>query len=70
MANETYIYTVNEVAKILGVNKGSVYSLIHNNLLVAIKFGTYKVPKFAVENFLHQYSGCDLSDLKNIKKIS
>lgn len=70
MNNEIYIYSVNEVAKILRVNKGSVYSLIHNGLLGAIKFGTYKVPRFEVDKFLHQYSRCDLTDLKNIQTLN
>lgn len=70
MTNDIYIYKVSEVARILGVNNGSVYSLIHKGLLGAIKFGTYKVPKFEVDNFLHKYSRCDLTDLNNIQTIN
>ena len=64
------LYTVPEVAKILGVNKGSVYSLIHKGVLTAIKFGRYKVPEFAIANFLQAYNGYDLTDLDNIQLIS
>ncbi|MBQ6998465.1 MAG: helix-turn-helix domain-containing protein [Clostridia bacterium] len=64
------LLNVNEVAEILRVNKGSVYALIHSGRLSAIKFGTYKVPAFEVENFLHKYSGCDLTDLNNIKTLN
>ena len=70
MTDNIKIYTVPEVAKILGVNKGSVYALIHSGALPAIKFGTYKVPAFEVDNFLHKYSGCDLTDLNNIKALN
>lgn len=70
MTDNIRIYTVPEVAKILGVNKGSVYSLIHKGVLSAIKFGRYRVPEFAIANFLQAYNGYDLTDLDNIKVLN
>ncbi len=70
MTDNIKIYTVPEVAKILGVNKGSVYSLIHKGVLTAIKFGRYRVPEFAIANFLQTYNGYDLTDLDNIKVLN
>lgn len=70
MTTSRLVLSVCEVAKMLKVNKGSVYALIHSGALSAIKFGTYKIPAFEVDNFLHKYSGCDLTDLNNIKSLS
>ncbi len=70
MIDNIKIYTVPEVAKILGVNKGSVYSLIHKGVLTAIKFGRYKVPEVAIANFLKDYAGYDLTDLNNIQVLN
>ena len=70
MTNQRSLYSVKEVAEMLMVNKGSIYALIHSGVLSAIKFGTYKVPAFEVDNFLHKYSGCDLTDLNNIRSLN
>ena len=70
MTTSRLVLSVCEVAKMLKVNKGAVYALIHSGALSAIKFGTYKVPAFGVDNFLHKYSGCDLTDLNNIKTLN
>ena len=70
MTNNIKTYTVNEVAEILGVNKGSVYSLIHKGVLSAFKFGRYRVPEFAISNFLQTYIGYDLTDLNNIQTLN
>ena len=61
MTTSRLVLSVCEVAKELRVNKGAVYALIHSGALSAIKFGTYKVPAFEVEKFLHKYSNCDLT---------
>ncbi len=70
MNNQRSLLTVKEVAEVLRVNKGSIYALIHSGVLNAIKFGTYKVPAFEVDNFIHNYSGCDLTNLNNITSLN
>jgi len=70
MIDNIKLYTVPEVAKIFGVNNGSVYSLIHKGVLSAIKFGRYKVPEFAIADFLKAYNGYDLTDLDNIQALN
>ncbi|WIF95163.1 helix-turn-helix domain-containing protein [Caminicella sporogenes] len=64
-----YLYTVDEIAKILKVNKNTVYDLIKKGHLIALKLGRYKITKFELIRFLKEYNGKDLSDLDNVKKI-
>jgi conserved domain protein len=68
--NNSLIYTVKEVAKLLHSSPNYVYSLIEMGYLPAIKLGSIKVRKDALENFLVVNEGNDLSDLNNVKKLS
>lgn len=63
------LYTVKEVSKILKVNVNYVYKLIYKQMLPALKLGCWKVRKEALENFLAQYEGYDLTDVDNIKRV-
>lgn len=67
--NNSCLYTVIEVSKILRIGKNKVYELIELGLLPALNLGGLKVRKEALEKFLADYEGFDLSDLKNIKKL-
>ena len=60
------LYTVKEVASILKTNVNFVYELIKRGLLPAIKLGSYKIRKDALDSFLKTYEGYDLTDVKNI----
>ena len=60
------LYTVKEVASILKTNVNFVYELIKRGLLPAMKLGSYKIRKDALDRFLEKYEGYDLTDLKNI----
>lgn len=64
--NETMIYTVKEVAKILHCSPNYVYDLIEKGHLPAIKLGSIKVLKSSIEKFLLENVGKDFSDLDNI----
>jgi excisionase family DNA binding protein len=64
-----YVYTVDEVAKILKVGKNTVYDLINKEIIVGLKLGRLKVTKFELIRFLKESSGKDLSDLDNIKDL-
>mgnify|MGYP001103213980 CR=1 FL=1 len=46
--------TVQQVAKILKVNKNTVYDLISAKLLRAVKLGSTKVATIAVEDFIRE----------------
>lgn len=46
--------TVQQVAKILKVNKNTVYDLIGAKLLRAVKLGSTKVATIAVEDFIRE----------------
>ncbi len=46
--------TVPQVAKILKVNKNTVYDLISAKLLRAVKLGSTKVATIAVEDFIRE----------------
>ncbi len=67
---EEYLYTVEEVAAILKVNKNTVYDLIRNGLLIALKLGRLKVTRTTLLRFLKDFNGKDLSDLDNIKELN
>lgn len=63
------LYTVKETANVLGVNVHLVYSLITKGLLPALKLGSLKVRKTAIEDFVLKYEGMDLSNLDNIIEL-
>lgn len=63
------LYTVAEVAKILKVNKHSVYSLISHGHLKALKLGNLKVTRAEILRFLDQNTGKDLTDLDDVKEL-
>lgn len=63
------LYTVKETASILGVNVHLIYSLITKGLLPALKLGSLKVRKTAIEEFILKYEGMDLSNLDNIIEL-
>ncbi|GAA0733747.1 helix-turn-helix domain-containing protein [Clostridium oceanicum] len=67
---QDYLYTVDEVASILKVNRNAVYDLIRSGNLVALKLGRLKVTKPMILKFLKDFNGKDLSDLENIKDLT
>ncbi len=67
--NETIIYTVKEVAKLLHCSPNYIYELIEKGFLPAIKLGSFKVLKSSLDKFLIENQGNDLSDVNNIKKL-
>ena len=48
------LYTVSEVAKLLKVNKNFVYKIINNGELEAVRIGSIKVRKDAVERYIER----------------
>ncbi|APH22744.1 helix-turn-helix domain-containing protein [Clostridium botulinum] len=64
-----YLYTVDETAKLLKVNRNMVYDLINTGHLRAIKLGRKKIPAFEIERFLKQYIGKDMSDLSRVEDL-
>lgn len=54
----------------LHTNPAFVYRLIKLGLLPALKPGSIRVRKEALEEFLQRYEGCDLSDPLNIKELA
>lgn len=63
------LYTVKEVSELLHTNPTYVYKLINKGLLPALKLGSYKVRHEALDAFLVQFEGYDLTDIDNIIKI-
>lgn len=59
------LFTVAEVATILGVNENMVHDLRKAGLLKALKLGRYKVRRDTLENFLAQYDGQDIGEILN-----
>lgn len=56
------LYTVKEVSQIIHTNQAYVYSLIKAGLPPALKLGSYKIRKEALEQFLAKSEGKDLTD--------
>lgn len=67
--NETMIYTVKEVAKLLHCSPNYIYELIEKGYLPAIKLGSIKILRSSIEKFLADNVGNDFSDLDNISKF-
>lgn len=64
------LYTVKEVSQILKTNVHRVYALIDSGMLPALKLGGLKVREEALDKFLAEYEGYDLTDLGNIVKLN
>lgn len=63
------VYTVIEVAEILGCSPVYVYKLRDSGLLQFIKIGRLKCRQSTLEAFLEKYDGYDISDPFNIKEL-
>ena len=63
------LYTVKEVAKIIQSNTTYVYELIRKGYLPALKLGSYKIRADALEKFLTEYEGKDLTNLDDVKEL-
>jgi excisionase family DNA binding protein len=66
---EKMIYTTHEVAKILHSSPNYIYELIKKGKLKAVKLKSLKIRKSALEEFLQENEGNDLSDIDNVRKI-
>lgn len=66
---EDMLYTVAETAEILKCNVNYVHSLRKAGILPFLKLGHYKCRKSALEKFLEEYEGKDLTDPNNIKDL-
>ena len=70
MNNEdSIIFTVQEVAKILHSSPNYIYLLIDKGYLPAIKLKSIKILKSSLVKFLADNEGMDFSDVENIKKL-
>lgn len=63
------LYTVREVSEILKCNVDYVHKLRKAGLLPFIKMGCYKVRKEALEEFLANHEGNDLTDPFEVKRL-
>lgn len=63
------LYTVKEVSEIIRTNPTYVYRLISSGKLPAIKLGTYKVRREALETFLLEHEGMDATDPEDVRPL-
>lgn len=70
MNEDRMLFTVKETSNILKVNVHLVYDLIRAGLLPALKLGSLKIRKEAIEKFLMDYEGMDLTNLSNIVRLN
>lgn len=66
----TMVYTVQEVAKILHTSPNYIYTLIEKGYIPAMKLGSLKILKPTLEKFLIENEGNDFTDLSNVKKLN
>lgn len=69
MIKKDYLYSVEEVAKILRVNKNTAYALIKKGHLKAFKFEKIKVPGPELLKFLKECTGKDFTDMDNVREL-
>ena len=67
---EKLVYTVQEVAKMLHSSPNYVYELIRKGKLKSFKLKSIRILKSALDDFLKQNEGNDLSDIDNVKRLS
>ena len=67
---EKLVYTAQEVAKMLHSSPNYVYELIRKGKLKAFKLKSIRILKSALDDFLKQNEGNDLSDIDNVKRLS
>ena len=68
--NDTLVYTVRDITKILHCSPNYVYKLIDKGFLPAFKLGSLKILGKSLEKFLIENQGKDLSDLDNIRDLN
>ena len=61
--NETLVYTVQEVARILHSSPNYIYTLIDKGYLPSIKLNSTKILKESLIQFLKENEGKDLSKI-------
>lgn len=66
---DTVLYTVKEVSQLIHTNQAYVYSLIKAGLLPVLKLGSYKIRKDALNQFLMEYEGKDLTDPHHVNPL-
>lgn len=67
---EQMLYTIQDVANALKVSRNKVYELKRKGLIPFMKLGAWKCRREALEKFLREYEGYDLTDLSNIKPLN
>ena len=68
--DDTMIYTIQEVAKILHSSPNYTYLLIEKGYLPALKLKSIKVLKSSLEKFLKENEGKDFSNLDNVTNLN
>ena len=64
------VYSVKEISQLLNTNAALIYRFIELGLLPAIKLGSLRVRKQALDQFLVDYEGLDLSNPEEIRRIT
>ncbi len=64
------LFTTAEIAKLLKCNKNYVGDLLKSGLLPYLQLGSRKVRRSALEKFMKDYEGWDLTDPYNPKLIN
>ena len=63
------LYSVIEATEQLSITKNKLYDLVRYGYIKPIKCDSIKIPSTEIDNFIGKWTGWDLSDLDNPKKI-
>lgn len=66
---EDILYTAEELSKLFKCSVGRVNDLRKAGLLPALKLGCFKYRRVAVEKFLEEYEGKDVTDPFNVQEL-
>jgi len=66
---EKKTYTVVETAKVLGITKNRAYDLVNSGVLKSFKCGKRLVSIYAINEFLTNYAGFDLTNPQHITQL-
>lgn len=67
---EQLLYTIQDVADALKISRKKVYELKREGLIPFMKLDAWKCRREALEDFLREYDGYDLTDLSNIRPLN
>ncbi|WP_053985035.1 hypothetical protein [Niameybacter massiliensis] len=64
------LYSIDGALGELEITRNKLYALIRHGYITCIKCDTLKIPETEIDNFIEKWTGWDLTDLDNPKKLN